>query len=244
MRTPTILATLGLLGLAACATDPIQTNTDDPADPDAGGGGGGGGGGGADAAPTSNRVTDGLVAFYDFDGVTGQTLVKDTSGVGAALDLTIGDPLAATWGDGFLTVTAPVLIQSAGPATKIYDACSGSNAVTVEAWVKPATLDTGRPDRLERGRRERAQLPAQAAGRLLPGPGPHVGERPGRDAGLDVVARHGADRRRPARHLHPHVDRQRRPVHQQDQAGAVLEPRDADELGRDLFAHDRERAVG
>lgn len=130
----------GLLGLVACAADPIQTSTN----VDAGGGGGGGDDDPvADAAPVSNRVTEDLVAFYDFDGVLGQTAVNDTSGSATPLDLTIGDPLAVTWGAGFLTVTAPVVIQSAGPASAIISACAASNEISVEAWVKPSTITSG-----------------------------------------------------------------------------------------------------
>jgi hypothetical protein len=132
------IALCGVLGLAACAADPIDVNPG--GGPDAGGGGGGGDEL-PDAAPVSNRVTDGLTVLYDFKGVLGQTEIAD-KGPGAPMNLTIGNPEQVVWGDGYLTVNGLASITSDGPATKIYDACTASNAITIEAWVKPATLQT------------------------------------------------------------------------------------------------------
>ena len=144
MSNRLLTAALGaLLGLAAaCATDPIQTVPGD--DDDSGGDDDDSGGDddAPDASPPNDRVTEGLVALYEFNGVTGATVVADTSGVGAPLDLTIGDPAQVAWGDGGLTINGPAAILSAGPATKIFDACTASNEITLEAWVQPSTVAT------------------------------------------------------------------------------------------------------
>lgn len=103
-----------------------------------GGSGGISGQGGAGGAPLS-RVTNGLVAFYDFDEGSGAT-VFDQSGVAPALDLTIDDTDNVTWSAGYLTVDAPTKLESAGPATKLFDAIATTNTMTVEAWVRPSTL--------------------------------------------------------------------------------------------------------
>jgi hypothetical protein len=93
---------------------------------------------GVDAGP--ERVTDGLVAYYTFEEGTGTT-VLDRSGVAPALDLEIASASTdlVTWATGTLTVTGETLIASPGAATKILDACRASDAVTLEAWLTPAT---------------------------------------------------------------------------------------------------------
>ncbi|HEY5924998.1 MAG TPA: LamG-like jellyroll fold domain-containing protein [Kofleriaceae bacterium] len=85
----------------------------------------------------------GVVARWEFDETSG-TVAADTSGVGTPLDLAFVDALpTGTWAGGALHLTAETRMRS-GPATKIYEACSTSDAVTVEAWIRPAdNLQTG-----------------------------------------------------------------------------------------------------
>src|SRR5262249_36881672 len=85
------------------------------------------------------RVTRNLPALYPFNEGSG-TVVHDTSGVGTALDLTIGSAGAVTWSTGSLQFNSATLAQSAGNATKVITAVQASNALTVEAWVTPANL--------------------------------------------------------------------------------------------------------
>ncbi len=94
-----------------------------------------------DATPIpvdDGRVKDGLAAIYKLKGGTG-SIVHDTSGA-LPIDLTIADPANTTWGADGLTITAPTIIKSDGPATKIIDACTASGQITVEAWITPASL--------------------------------------------------------------------------------------------------------
>jgi hypothetical protein len=103
-----------------------------------------------DAAPIDDgRVKVGLQAIYKLKGGTGTT-VHDQSGAGAALDLTIADPVAATWGPTGLTFNAATIVKSDAPATKIITACMASGEITVEAWATPASLDppVGGPSRI------------------------------------------------------------------------------------------------
>jgi len=99
----------------------------------------------ADAAPpveTDNRVVDGLQLLYRFEGTAGQAEVADVSGVGEPFNLTILDPAAVTWeAEGGMTITAPTVVQNTGPVTKAIEACSQSNEITVELWLKNATID-------------------------------------------------------------------------------------------------------
>jgi Concanavalin A-like lectin/glucanases superfamily len=87
------------------------------------------------------RVTTGLVALYTFEEGSG-TVVMDRSGVGSALNLTIGTPAAATWGTGTLTVTGENQVASAAAATKILDGCRAADAFTLEAWLQPTQIIT------------------------------------------------------------------------------------------------------
>jgi hypothetical protein len=102
-------------------------------------------GGGPDAGapePAGQRVTDGLQVLYDFQDGAGSSLVHDRSGIQPAHDLVIQDPLAVTWAaGGGLTIAQPTIITSTLPPTKLYAACVATNQVTVEAWLRPGTLN-------------------------------------------------------------------------------------------------------
>ena len=95
----------------------------------------------------SNRVENGLIVSYDFDEVDGRT-VHDRSGVGEALDLIIDRPGSVSWEDGKLSVVSPTKIVSYKSARKIVDALKQSNALSLEAWVTPATTDQTGPARI------------------------------------------------------------------------------------------------
>ncbi len=91
------------------------------------------------------RVTDGLTALYRFEEGTGTT-VNDTSDNGAPLNLSIIAPGNVTWlpEQDALRLDAPVRVESSGAAIKIFNAVFASNAVTLEAWVRPAnSMQTG-----------------------------------------------------------------------------------------------------
>jgi len=92
--------------------------------------------------PATGRVTLGLQAIYEFGEGSG-ALVGDTSNVGLACDLDIASPGLVTWRPTGLRIDATTIARNGGPATKIYDACTASNEITVEAWVTPASLTTG-----------------------------------------------------------------------------------------------------
>ncbi len=157
------LVPLGFATLVACESIlGFEDHELYPADASTGGAGGLSGGGGnsggigatagaagsaqggsaglADAGDSGPaRVSDGLVVLYTFDEGSG-TNVKDVSGVGAALNLTIDTPSAVAWKTGFVDVTAPVRIRSFAPAQKVFDKCTTSGEISVEAWIKPGTL--------------------------------------------------------------------------------------------------------
>lgn len=113
-----------------------------------GGDGGVSGSGGAGGNPIV-RVDQGLIVLYDFDEGSGST-VADQAGVSPALDLTIQTPSNVTWGDDHLTIDSNTTLQTSGAATRIYTALTASQELTLEAWVKPGTLEAPEipPDRI------------------------------------------------------------------------------------------------
>ena len=152
---PNLLLTsvLGLLLASACGVDSIPSeNMDGDGDGDGNGDGDGdgdGNGAGPDAGAVEidNRVKDGLQVLYRFDGVAGDMVIKDVSEVGTPYDLTIADPASVVWEPGGgLTFTAPTIAQNLEPLTKVIDACKQTQEITVEMWLKNATVETqGRP---------------------------------------------------------------------------------------------------
>jgi hypothetical protein len=77
------------------------------------------------------------------------TIVEDTSGYGAALDLTIADPGNVTWiGGGGLQVDSGTTVMSAGAATKLYDALTATGEFTLEVKFQPANLTQDGPARI------------------------------------------------------------------------------------------------
>jgi hypothetical protein len=99
-----------------------------------------------DSSPPE-RVTQDLIALYTFDEGSGDQ-VMDVSGVDPPLDLTIAPAFLTTWHPGYLEIKGNSLAASPGPATKIYDACTASKEITVEAWVAPATTGQQGPARI------------------------------------------------------------------------------------------------
>ncbi len=93
-------------------------------------------------ARASARTSNGVVALYTFDEGAG-TVVRDRSGYGTPLNLTISSPTKTRWVAGGLDVVSPTLVASPGAATKVNKAVKATGQVTVEAWVKPAAASAG-----------------------------------------------------------------------------------------------------
>lgn len=87
----------------------------------------------------NERVTDGLQVLYDFKEGSGTT-VNDVSGVGDPLNLTINNTGSVYWTPKGLNVINEVRIKSSEAASKIYDACTTTNEITLEAWILPSNL--------------------------------------------------------------------------------------------------------
>ncbi|NOY60719.1 MAG: T9SS type A sorting domain-containing protein [Calditrichaeota bacterium] len=94
-----------------------------------------------------NRAKKDILVLYTFRENKG-TIIKDVSGVGAAMDIQIENPATVTWGDGFLKINGATTIASSGAATKIIAACKASKEVTIETWVRPASINQSGPARI------------------------------------------------------------------------------------------------
>ncbi len=99
------------------------------------------------SAADATRVSAGLSAFYTFEEGEGD-VVKDRSGNGKSLDLKIEKPSAVTWKDSALVVRSATKIESVHSATKLAEQCKRSNALTIEAWIKPANTSQKGPARI------------------------------------------------------------------------------------------------
>ncbi|MCP5020275.1 MAG: LamG domain-containing protein [bacterium] len=93
------------------------------------------------------RITNGLLAEYHFEE-GGGSVVQDISGVSPALDLTIEDPNSVTWLPGGISITNPTLLATPGPATRATQSIQQSGEITVEAWLRPSSLNQDGPARI------------------------------------------------------------------------------------------------
>lgn len=98
-------------------------------------------------AADSPRVTSGLQALYTFEEGRGNT-VQDRSGVTPQLNLQIDKTSGVQWRDGVLVVRSSTRIRSSRPGKKIVDAVKRTNALTIEAWVKPGSNRQAGPARI------------------------------------------------------------------------------------------------
>ena len=101
-------------------------------------------------AATTGRVTDGLVALYDFSDGSG-TVVSDVSGVGTALDLSIPDATAVQWlagSNGIEVVSGTGRVEAADAPWKILNSVGSTGQITIEAWVTPTDLLQAGPARV------------------------------------------------------------------------------------------------
>ena len=87
------------------------------------------------------------IVLYTFEEGSGTT-VNDVSGVGSPLNLTVANGAATSWVSGGLSINSSTIVESSVAATKVIDAVTTSNAITIEAWVKPANDTQDGPARI------------------------------------------------------------------------------------------------
>ena len=92
----------------------------------------------------TNRVTDGLLALYEYGDGSGAT-ISDTSGATPALDLTIQDTNNAVWLPGGGLLLSQTYLSSGVPAFDLLTSCSTSGQFSIEFWLQPNSLLQGDP---------------------------------------------------------------------------------------------------
>ena len=103
------------------------------------------------------RVTDHLQALYTFEEGEG-AIVHDVTGMAEPFDLEVVDPAAVAWSQGGLTLLRPTVIRSSGPAERLIGLLKATGALTIEAWMTPASAThagLGRIVTLSAGARQR-----------------------------------------------------------------------------------------
>ena len=88
-----------------------------------------------------------LVALYAFEEGSGDT-VRDVSGAESPMNLKIADASAVEWKGARLTMKEPTVISSETPPKRLIAALKKSHAITVEAWITPASKDQKGPARI------------------------------------------------------------------------------------------------
>lgn len=91
-----------------------------------------------------DRVEDGLEAIYRFDDDSGTT-VADTALVGTPYDLVIEPGSDVTWLPDVdaLRINGPSIIRTPAGVNRINTEAQTAQAITIEAWIDPATYDIG-----------------------------------------------------------------------------------------------------
>jgi hypothetical protein len=103
----------------------------------------------ADAEPSvdGGRVTDDVIALYRFKDSTGGE-IADVSGFGMALDLAVvGSGNYEVTSEG-LNLIGDTLISSKMPASKLAEACALTNELSIELWIRSASVAQTGPARI------------------------------------------------------------------------------------------------
>jgi len=87
-------------------------------------------------ADALERIGDGLVVLYMFNE-NGGDVVSDLSRREPKVDLKIADPAAVTWGNRLLRINQPTTIKTESSNAALIDAIRATDAITIEAWLKP-----------------------------------------------------------------------------------------------------------
>ena len=99
------------------------------------------------AEQPTQRVSDGLIVLYDFQGNEG-SLVRDVSGVGVPVDLRIEDTTAVRRSDGSLQFRRGTIAKSSRHPGKIIQRIKRRGEVTAELWVRSTKKNQNGPARI------------------------------------------------------------------------------------------------
>jgi len=86
------------------------------------------------------RVSRDIQALYTFEENTGQTL-KDVSGAGTPIDISIPELQKVSWIDGGLKLNQPTLLTASDPGNRLLPALQASSEITLEVWLQPTSAN-------------------------------------------------------------------------------------------------------
>ncbi|MDG2223387.1 MAG: DUF1592 domain-containing protein [Rubripirellula sp.] len=95
---------------------------------------------------STQRISTGLQAFYDFRGEG--PIIRDRSETGKSLDLRIGEMTSVRRERGSIEILGEANIVSQTAATMITQAAKRSGELTIEAWIQPSQKDQSGPARI------------------------------------------------------------------------------------------------
>ena len=95
----------------------------------------------------SGRARNGLQVLYDF-GLSAGPVVKDRSGAGKPINLTIAGANSVRRADGSLEIRSKTLVQSGKEASRLVESIRRSGAVSIEAWIRPSKTTLDGPARI------------------------------------------------------------------------------------------------
>ena len=93
------------------------------------------------------RTLTGVIALYTFDEGEGAT-IHDRAVTDVPLDLQVDNKDAITWGAGFLKITGETRIRAGKKSRRLYRDTTWTGALSIEAWILPATVDQKGPARI------------------------------------------------------------------------------------------------
>ena len=106
----------------------------------------------AEAPSRAHRVSEGLLALYDFEKLDGAAMsaltVQDRAGPSPPLQLRISDPKAVRHSADGLEITGKTLIRSEQPPARLIESLKQAGSLSIEAWVRPANKDQSGPARI------------------------------------------------------------------------------------------------
>ncbi len=96
---------------------------------------------------SGSRVTNSQQLLYDFSETSG-TVINEVSGVGTAEDIDIMTPEFAHWTPTGLETASGIITRKSTSGSKLINAASTSNEISVEVWIKPEFAPQGGPARI------------------------------------------------------------------------------------------------
>jgi len=98
-------------------------------------------------AELDQKVDGDLISYYNFEEGEG-VIITDTAVVPVSSDLLINGTNGVEWVEHGLDIQSSADITSNSNSIKIYDSCVKSSEISIEAWIKPSSINQSGPSRI------------------------------------------------------------------------------------------------